>query len=263
MSYHSELKKILPGKAKVYKILEDNGIPINGEIDERYQIFSNVLPNLTEQLRNDGFFDFHVTNTGWTYGLSQVLAFYKRNQGGWWLLHKGKVAEKTKIHVHHEDSNSGNNSEDNLSYVTPYLNLFIDFLVDVAIKSKSKAIKLAKNVLKGEEKIIALRSIEKSVRIYSPKLAKTNKTVSTLEMIKDSKITQEMLDLPEGEFTFIGKTEYLRKGMNIMKIVIAKVVPTLKRNWNGLSAKQMLKNLSKYGFTHKTYTPGYLNDKES
>lgn len=66
-------------------------------------------------LSENGFFDFHCTNSGWVVGVHQVVAFCTY---GYKALANGFTAKYGEIEVHHINNNPLSNEPDNLVYLS-------------------------------------------------------------------------------------------------------------------------------------------------
>jgi hypothetical protein len=100
---------------KVQRLL-DAGLVVLGKTKAGYITMERRKNESFFQLLDEiGFFQFHVTNSGWIVGLHQVVAFISY---GWKALKNGFIAKKDEIEVHHIDGNISNNKADNLVYLS-------------------------------------------------------------------------------------------------------------------------------------------------
>lgn len=80
-----------------------------------------------------GFFDYHVTNNGFTCYYHQIIAYIS---SGYRKYIKGEFCLKGELEVHHFDKNKFNNSPENLTYVTPEENKLFEYFVQFKPKMK-------------------------------------------------------------------------------------------------------------------------------
>lgn len=90
--------------------------------------------NLFRLLTRFSFFDYHVTNNGFTCYYHQIVLYCKT---GYWNYRKGKFCKMGELEVHHISGIKTDNSASNLTYVTPEENKLLDYLKDKRIKLKS------------------------------------------------------------------------------------------------------------------------------
>jgi hypothetical protein len=74
---------------------------------DKLELFNFLLEN--------GFFDFHLTNSGWVVGVHQVVAFCSY---GYKALANGFTAKYGEIEVHHINANPLSNDPSNLVYLS-------------------------------------------------------------------------------------------------------------------------------------------------
>jgi hypothetical protein len=106
-------------KSKIFAILTKKKLL---KKTNRHQITRQSYKILFDLLDQAGFFNFHITNSGKSCLVYQIIKFFLRRNGGWELMRNGIVCQMGQMEIHHINHNPDDNSEGNLIYVSPELN---------------------------------------------------------------------------------------------------------------------------------------------